>query len=73
MTRKSKAVVRKHQVRAMKCQPERNGANEIKSNCNGSASHKKRTKKLSHDLVKLGVYCIWQQQNKVKDLTMNVP
>lgn len=56
MARKSNAVIRKHQVKALKHQPERNGAHEMKANCNGSASCKKRSKKLSHDLVKFTAY-----------------
>lgn len=56
MARKNNAVVRKHHVRALKHLPERNGANEMKANCNGSASCKKRGKKLSHNLVKFTAY-----------------
>lgn len=70
MARKSKAVVRKHQVRALKHQPERNGANEMKANRNGSASRKKRSEKLSRDcfgsLLPIAA-------TKCKDLMMNMP
>lgn len=50
-------MVRKHQVRALKDQPKENGANEIEANYK-----KKRSKKLSHDLVKFTAY----SSNKIK-------
>lgn len=60
-------------MRAVKRQPERNGAKVMKANCNGSVSHKKESKELSHDVVKLGNLLHMAVAKKVKGLAMNVP
>lgn len=56
MAKKSNAAARKqrHKVRTMKCEPERYGAKVMKGNHDGSVSHKKRSKELSIDILKLG-------------------
>lgn len=74
MAKKSNAVVRKkrHKVRTVKHQPERNGAKVIKANHNRSVSHKKGSKELSHDVVKLGNLLHMAAAKEVKDLAMNL-
>lgn len=75
MAKKSNAVVRKqrHKVRTVKHQPERNGAKVMKANHNGSVIHKKGSKELSHDVVKLENLLHMAAAKKVRDLAMNVP
>jgi len=55
VAKKSNAVVRKQKrkVRTLTHQPERKGAKAMKANHNESVSHKKGSKELSHDVVKL--------------------
>lgn len=57
----------------MKCQSERNGAKVMRATHNGSVSHKKGSKELSHNVVKLGNLLHIAVAKQVKDLAMNVP